>query len=363
MRRRSNLVQGRRVIVRFLTCVGITILAGASCARAEEAVSLKGQTVNLIVGFASGGGTDAAARVLAPLLGRHLPGQPTVVVRNMPGAFGITAVNYLLNQTKPDGLTISMGSNSQVDPVNYRKAPLPYEPGTFRYFGGIGRGGYALVVNKNAEKRLSDRNAPPVIMGSIGGWPRAAMQVTVWGIEYLGWNARWVTGYQGTNPLMLALERGEIEMTSTGNLFQIGKLVESGSFRIVSQSGALQNGTFVGRPEFGSAPVFGDLMDGKINDPVAKRAFEYWVAMNATDKFLYLAPETPARIVDAYRKAFRDTVRDPEFAELGHRISDEFAPVSYEDIELLIRTLTRTPNEVVDYLTGVLAKQGLKVAN
>ena len=63
-------------------------------------------------------------------------------------------------------------------------------------------------------------------MGALGGVPRSGMQTTAWGIDYLGWNAKWVLGYRGTNDLMVALERGEIDMTSTGNLFQIQKFLE-----------------------------------------------------------------------------------------------------------------------------------------
>jgi putative tricarboxylic transport membrane protein len=348
-----------------LPCVVVGVLCASvfssGSLQAQDKVSFEGQTVNLTVGFAAGGGTDAAARVLAPVLARHIPGHPTIVVRNMPGAFGINAVNHMLHQTKPDGRTISMGANSLVDPVNYRKAPIQYDPAKFHYFGGIGRGGYALVINSAAESRLRDKSAKPVIMGSIGGWPRAAMQVTVWGIEYLGWNASWVTGYPGTNQLMLALERGEVDMTSTGNIFQINRLVESRKFRLLSQSGSIQNGKFVGRTDFGDAPVFSDLMAGKIGDPIGQRAFRYWIAINATDKFLMLAPDTPAAIVAAYREAFQQAVRDPEFAELGQRISDEFAPMSYEDVELLITTLTSTSPDVVDHMTSLLARQGLKI--
>ena len=98
-------------------------------------------------------------------------------------------------------------------------------------------------------------------------------------------------------------------------------------------------------------------MAGKIGDSIGQRAFRYWIAINATDKFLMLAPDTPAPIVATYREAFRQAVRDPEFAELGQRISDEFAPMSYEDVELLITTLTSTSPDVVDHMTSLLAKR------
>jgi tripartite-type tricarboxylate transporter receptor subunit TctC len=336
------------------------VLASHSAALAQNSFSLAGQRVTMLIGFATGGGTDIAGRAVAPFLAKHLPGQPSMIVRNMPGASGITAANYLVQQTQPDGMIVMMGTNGQVDPVNYRKLQSHYDPLKFVYIGGMGRGGYALVINSEAEKRLYDKSAKPVVMGSIGGWPRPAMQVTVWGIEFLGWNARWVTGYQGTNDLMLALDRGEIDMTSTGNLFQLSKMVEGGRFRILNQSGSLENGKFVGRPDLAGAPVFVDEMEGKLTDPLAQKAFKYWVSITSTDKFFALLQGTPAPIVEAYREAYSKAVKDPEFLAISKSISEEFEAMSYGDVELLIQALADTPPEVLDYLTKMFAKQGLK---
>jgi tripartite-type tricarboxylate transporter receptor subunit TctC len=338
----------------------LALLLGPAPARSADTPNFKGQKITMLIGFAAGGGTDASGRLLAPFLARHLPGQPTIIVQNMPGAFGITSFNYLLTQTKPDGLVFTVGTNSQVDPMNYRKAGH-YDPTKFHYFGGIGRGGYALVINSEAEKRLHDPMQKAVIMGSVGGWPRAAMQITVWGVEFLGWNARWVTGYQGTNDLMIALDRGEIDMTATGNMFQLKELVAAGRFRILNQSGALVNGKFVGRADLPGVPVFTDQMAGKITDPLAVKAFKYWASITATDKFLALPPDTPQPIVDAYTRAFIAAAKDPELLAMSEKISDDFAPMSAQDMTMLVQDLADTPPQVVDYLTKIFAKQGLKM--
>lgn len=342
--------------------LGLALLLRSAPASADEAPNFKGQKITMLIGFAAGGGTDVSGRLLAPFLAKHLPGGPSIVVQNMPGAFGINAVNFMLNQTKPDGLVFSVGANSQVDPMNYRKAGH-YDPTKFHYFGGIGRGGYAIIVNKEAEKRLHDTKQKPVVMGSVGGWPRAAMQITVWGVEFLGWNARWVTGYQGTNDLMLALDRGEIDMTATGNMFQLKELVKSGQFAILTQSGALENGKFVGRADLPGVPVFVDQVQGKISDPLAEKAFKYWSSITATDKFLALSPDTPPSIVDAYIKAFVAACQDPELMAMSEKLSDDFAPMSAQDITMLVQDLADTPPQVVDYLTKVFAKQGLKMSD
>jgi tripartite-type tricarboxylate transporter receptor subunit TctC len=350
-------------LVQRLALLLLPALFLAPAARSEEPVSFKDKTITMIIGYAPGGGTDASGRVIAPFLSKHLPGQPTVVVRNMPGADGMTSLNYLVQQTKPDGLTVTMGSSTQVDPINYRKAQVQYDPAKFFYIGGVGRGGSVVMINREAEKRLLDRRAPPVVMGSIGGWPRSSMQVTAWGIAFLGWNARWVVGYQGTNDVILALEQGEVDMTSTGNMFQIQKLIETGKFSILNQSGSLENGKFVGRPDFPTAPVFSDQMDGKIPDKLGAQAFKYWINVNAMDKWVGLVPGTPAPIVAAYRDAYAKTSADPEFVELGRRISEDFGPMSSGDVELLVHALADTPPEVMDYLSAMLAKQGLKVGD
>ncbi len=114
------------------------------------------------------------------------------------------------------------------------------------------------------KHRLHDKSKPPVIMGAVAGVPRAGMQTTAWGIDLLGWNAKWVVGYPGTNDLFVALERGEIDMTASGNFFQVGKLLQGGKIKVLNQSGTLSDGKMVARPEFPDAPVFTNELQGKL---------------------------------------------------------------------------------------------------
>ncbi|MEA2984227.1 MAG: hypothetical protein QOD94_481, partial [Alphaproteobacteria bacterium] len=188
------------------------VMATGSGALANEPVSFKGKTVTMTIGFAAGGGTDLAGRLIAAHLGKYLPGQPNVIVQNIPGAEGMTAMNSFANLAKPDGLTLTMGSGSVADPINFRKPQAKYDPSKFLFVGGTGRGGTLTIINKEHEANLFDRSKQPVIMGSPGGAPRSGVLVTAWGIEFLGWNAKWVVGYKGTSDLFTALERGEIDM-------------------------------------------------------------------------------------------------------------------------------------------------------
>lgn len=346
--------------LRNVAVFGMAALVSFCSSAATDAADFKGKTISMIIGSEAGGGSDATGRLMAPFFERYLPGNPQVVVRNVPGAHGVTALNYVAQQTKPDGLTVIAASSAQANPLTIRKDKAIYDPLTFNYIGGVGRGGTVVLINKESEKRLRNHDAPPLFFGVLDG-TRSGEQVAVWGIEYLGWNAKWVVGYRGTSAVMLALERGEVDMNTTGNIFHIKRLLDTGRFRILSQSGSLEGERLVGRPEFGGAPVFGTLMEGKINDPVAKQAFAYWEAINALDKWLALAAGTPADIVAAYRIAFQKAVEDPDFFTLGKRISDDLSPMSYQSVEFLVRKMAGTTDEAEGFIKNLQRKQGLRV--
>ena len=121
----------------------------------------------------------------------------------MPGADGMTAMNSFVQRTAADGTTITMGSTTVSDPLQYRRPQSQFDPTKFKFLGGVGRGGTILIIRADAEKRLYDKSRPPVV------WiDPAACRVPACnrrqGIAYLGWNAKWVVGYRGTQDLFIA---------------------------------------------------------------------------------------------------------------------------------------------------------------
>jgi tripartite-type tricarboxylate transporter receptor subunit TctC len=331
----------------------LTVLLASPTAAAP--VSFQGKTVTLIVPYAAGGGTDTAGRLVAEYFARLLPGKPSVIVRNMPGADGKAGMNYFVQQVKPDGYTLAVGTGTSSDPLHYRKPQARFDPTKFAFIGGLGRGGYVLLIDKNAEPRLYDKSAPPVTMGTLSGLQRAAMSGTVWGIEFLGWNARWITGYPGTNQLVLALERGEIDMTATGISSQIRRLLDTGKIKILTSF----DSAGVVRSEFGEVPVFANMLKGKIKDPTMQRAFEYYLSMMAIDKWVALPPGAPEPLADAYRLAFDRMSQDPEFLDRGRKMSEEFVPMTRRQVEALIEGLGDTPSEAIRFVDTLYKKQGL----
>jgi tripartite-type tricarboxylate transporter receptor subunit TctC len=335
------------------------MLAGTSAAVAQE-FPPPGKPIMMQIGFNPGGGTDAAGLLIAKFLKKYLPNDPGIQLQHMPGAGGMTALNHVVLKTPPDGMLLIMGGASALDPLNTRKANAKYDPTKFRIVGGIGRGGSALVITADGEKRLLDKSKPPAVMGSSGPIPRQGMQAVLWGAEYLGWNVKWVTGYPGTSELMLALDREEIDMTTTGNIFALQDRIKAGKLKIINQSGMIKDGKSIGRDDFSDAPLLTARMEGKIKDPIAQKSFDYWLAMNTADKWLALHPETPDRIVNIYRAAFDKVAVDKEFLSEGERISDGFFPVNHTEVERYIKTLADTPDEAINFTTQLMQRQGIQ---
>jgi hypothetical protein len=170
-----------------------------------------------------------------------------------------------------------------------------------------------------------------------------------------------VAGYRGTNELFLALERGEIEMTATGNIAPIVKLLATGQFKILMQTGSRRGNEFAARAEFGDAPLMPQLMAGRIADPIAREAFDYWLELHsAADKWLALPPDSPPAMVEAYRDAFVAAVQDPGFVERGKSIADDFTPVAYREVERWMKALGGTSDAAIDFISAMMRRQGAR---
>jgi len=350
------------LLARQLICSLVGFAAVLSTApHAAAQVSFKDKTVTMFIGSEPGGGTDATGRVIAPFLKKYLPGEPNIVTQNIPGANGIASLNSFLRRAQTDGLSVIMSSNLAVDPLVYRNSVAQFDPKSFRFFGGVSRGGTIIFIAPKAATRLYDRSAPPVVIGSVVGMPRVDIQPAIWCTRYLGWNTKWISGYHGTNEVMLAFDRGEVDMASTGNIFQIQQRLKSDHLKIINQSGSFENGKIVERSEFGDAPLFLDQLKGKVTDQIAMKGLDYWTALSNLDKWIGLPPETPDDIVATYRTAFARISADKEFVERGEKISDGFVPIAGADVQNIVRTLGDTPQAAIEYIKTMMRAQGLRM--
>lgn len=311
-----------------------------------ETVSFEGKQVKLIIPSTAGGGTDVAARLVGRFFNKYLPGNPAVIPQNMPGGGGVTSLNFLAQQAKPDGLTIAVSSSTQADPITYRAPQAQYNPAKLGIVGGFSTGDDYLVVRAEALPRLFDSSKPPVIMGTNAGAPRRGMRMSMWGDRFLGWNMKWVTGYPGSNDLLLALERGEIEMSTFGRDYLADKLTDTSKYKILFTEGVSKNDRAIGRAEIDNAPKFVDAMQGKLGDQKMQAAFDYWRA-GFMFKWVTLPPNTPQGVLDAYREAFVKLSKDPEFIQLGDQVMPGFSVVPPEDMARAIINLEKTSDEAL----------------
>jgi len=335
-------------------------VAGASPSAAADDVSFAGKTITMTIGNAAGSGIDLYGRVLGRHLVQHLPGHPSLVVLNQPGAGGLIAYNSWVKKAKPDGLSVAVGGLTELDPSSLLRRRAEYDPATFKYVGGLAAPSQALFINNDAVARLRDKSATPVVMGAVGEAIRGGYFQALWGAAFLGWNVRWVHAYRDTAELRQTMERGEVDMSSFGNLRDIENLLKSGNFSVISQSGTVRGGKAEPRPELGHAPIFSELVRGHIKDPLAQRAYDYGENVSQVGRWLALPPETPDTIVAVYLKAYEATVRDSEYNAAVAKTDPGSPQVSKADLERLARDLSKVSPDVIDYVQSELGRQGFK---
>ena len=259
---------------------------------------------------------------------------------------GITPLNFFAQQVKPDGLTIAFSSSTEADPLTLRASQAKYDPAKFGIFGGFGLGDQLLIIRTEALPRLLDKSKPPVVMGIVAGQPRGGMRMTLWGNRFLGWNTKWVTGYPGSSDLVLALERGEIDMTSFAREYVVDKFTDPTKYKVLYADGLGKHARSSGRADFDNASKFVEVMEGKISDPKIRAAYDYWRA-SFLFKWVTLPPETPQAIVDVYRDAFRKVAADPEFAQAMDQSMQGYTVLLPEEMSQAITDLSVTSDEAL----------------
>jgi tripartite-type tricarboxylate transporter receptor subunit TctC len=322
-------------------------------------ISFAGKNITMVVGFEAGSGPDIYGRTVGRHLVRYLPGKPGLIVLNQLGAGGVVAMNSWVNKAEPNGLSVALGTLSQTDPDALMRTKAKYDPATFNYVGGLAGPSQGLFINKEAVARLHDKSAKPVIMGIVGTTLRSGHYQVLWGVAFLGWNVKWVVGYTRTAELRQALERGEIDMTSFGASADIQYLLGTGKFAVVTQSGMTQGGTMLARPALGNAPLISDLVAGKINGPMAEKAFAYGQDVSQLGNWLALPAQTPPHIVASYVAAFEATLKDPEYQAEIAKIDPDSPVAKSTELQKLITELAKVSPETLSYVQAELKRQGV----
>jgi len=307
----------------------------------------KGKTIRLVVATTPGGGFDAYSRALARHMGKHIPGNPTFIVENMPGASFLIGTNYLYNQAKPDGLTIGNWIGTLVLHQLIGRKGVEFDARKFEYIGAPIKNHDLCLMSKasgitSAEKWMA--SPTPVKMGATppGSTPYDNAAVLK---EATGLPMQIVSGYKGTAEIRLAIDAGEVAglcgLAWASTKVTWRKQLESGEVKVVLQNAAAPHP---------------DLKDVPLAISLAKTDFGrklIQVALHDVGAITYIysfPPGTPKDRVQLLRKALRETLADPEFVAEAKKGNMELDPVSGEEIERVVNGFFKTDPAVVNKL-------------
>jgi tripartite-type tricarboxylate transporter receptor subunit TctC len=310
----------------------------------------EGKTIRLIVGFSAGGGFDTYSRLIARHLGRHIPGNPAVVVENMPGAASLVAANHVYNIAKPDGLTILNFHGNQVINQIIGKPGIEFDARKFEYIGIPTQDNVACAFAKSSAISNFDalKNAKtPVKIGGVA--PGDTTYNTAKLLQAaLNLPIQLVAGYKGTAEVKLAAETGEVaggcwQWESIKSIWRQG--LDSGNVFVVLQVNAQTH------PELPKVP---NAIDYASNEN-SKQLLKYGGHDPAAITRPYaLGPGTPKDRVQLLRQAFVETMKDPEFLADAKKSRLDTQPLTGEEIEKIVAQLFKIDAKVVNQLKEIL---------
>jgi tripartite-type tricarboxylate transporter receptor subunit TctC len=301
-----------------------------------------GRTVNLVIGYAPGGGYDLYARTLARHIGRHIPGNPTIVVQNMPGAGSIKAANFLYTIAPKDGATFGGFSRGAfIDPLLGRSEGIKFEAQKFGWLGSISSEVGVCAFRSGAGiKSWADMRGKPFIIGSTGAGADADVFPTVLR-KMFKLPMKIVAGYGSAAEIVIAIKRSEVDGRcgwSWSSLLSWNReMYERKEIDVVLQLAARKI------DELKQVPLVTEVAE---NDE-QRTALRLIVSRQAMARPFVLPPGVPAERLKALRDAFAATMTDPAFLADARRQDLEVRPILGADADALIREVYATPGEVV----------------
>jgi tripartite-type tricarboxylate transporter receptor subunit TctC len=308
----------------------------------------KGKTVSVVIGYPAGGGFDTTARLLIRHMSRHLPGNPTMIAKNVPGAGSLRAANYLFGIAPKDGTEFGIiGPSVPFGPL-FSRDGVSFEATKFNWLGSLDRWtSIALVWHTAKAQTLDAALRTEVVAGATGA---GDMTVTFPRLTnaLLGTKFKIVPGYQGSPDLNLAIERGEVD-GRLGWCWDCLKIdrpdwVKDKKVTILVQFAAAKH------PELMGVPLIMDLAKNDEDRQIMRLAFG-----NLEIARPFLAPPgVPAERVAALRAALEATARDPAFLDDASKLNVPVNMATWQEIETLLRDVYATPQPIVDRAAKII---------
>jgi tripartite-type tricarboxylate transporter receptor subunit TctC len=347
------LIRGAAVV---LTAFALTV----SAARADAVSDFyKGKTINLIVGYGPGGGYDVFSRLLARFLGKHIPGSPSVVVQNMPGAGSLRAANTIYNVSPKDGTTIGMFARDMpLLSILGTNTGVQFDPRKFTWLGSssdFSNDAYILLVRKDAPvKSIEEARKPggePITLG-VTGEGSTGTDIPILLRDAIGFNFKLVSGYPDNGAIFLALERNEVNGRTT-DLSSVTSLkpewLKPGSdMRILVQFARTTR-----HPLFPDVPTARELA----RDDRSRALIELAELSYLMSRPFVAPPGVPEDRANALQAAFMAVHKDPEYLAEAAKIRVEVSPIDGAAVLRAINKIADAPPDLLDYLRKLHADE------
>lgn len=342
--------------------VGLIAAAGIAAPAAAE-VDFSGKTIEWIIPFSETGGSAKWANFFAPLLAEELPGNPTVVVKFMPGAGSTKGANWFQEQDHEDGTLLFGSSGSTQFPYLLGDPRVRYEYNDWHAVMASGTGGVAYLNAEDGAKFDGSANGlkdVDFIYGSQGATRLDLVPLLAW--QMLGMNVEPVFGIKGRGDGRLMFERGEATIdyqTSSGYLKGSAEMVAAGDAVAMMTWGALDaDGNIVRDPTFPEIPTFKEVCEATDGCETSGEAWDAWraffVAGFPVQKLAFLPAGTPQDVIDTYTAAFQAVVARADFPEISSKRVGKYSVFTGESAQTALGTATSVPDGAKTYVTNWL---------
>jgi len=330
----------------MIVCIAALLIL-ATGTWAADAPFYKGKTIRIVVGYSPGGGFDTFSRLVGRNLGAHLPGNPSVIVVNMPGAASMVAANRVYAMQPGDGLTIVVFSFGVITDLVTRPEAAKFDVRKFIWLGDPTLGAVPEVVWVRSDlpiKSLEDfRNSKTPLASGLTGRGSPATAANQF-LASLGYPLKAVHGYRGTANVMAAMERKELDARVMSQATMQGtykRYIESGLVRPILSIGD--------EPRLKAIPGIATIKDLNLNAEQQKIA-DFMIGTWKLLRLFALPPGTPPDRVATLRKAFMDTLNSPELLEQAKRQKLIISPASPLSVEKTVAGLyTASPELLAKY--------------
>ena len=339
----------RRFAVTAVTGLAVICAAAAMApiAKAQAPVDFSGRTINLLIGFGPGGANDVWARVISRHMPKYLPGNPVMVPQNYPGAGGLRLINELYNASPKDGTVIGLVNRGLAFEPLLGGANTRFDATKMNWIGSPDRDITVCAARKDAQvQNLQDLFAKPLVVGATGSGADTAIYPQFLS-ELLGMKFKIVQGYPGSKEISIAMERNEVEgICLAYESLMRQNLAQTGQLNILFQASLQPD------PRLQGIPIGTDLARSEKDREVLKLFF----ARVAMGRPIVAPPGVDADRVAALRKAFDQTMQDPDFLAEAKATNLRIDPITGQELAEVVAKTYQSPKDVVAKASEILGR-------